>query len=365
MIKELYTLLLILCCSLPLDAQHTEISIHYESFFINGKPTYEGRVWNGKKIEGLLMNSRMVQGIFDDLNSSTRHLFKYPDTGVWDPNRNTQEFIDAMDDWYNHGLLCIVLNMQGGNPKGYGKSMGWENSAYNPDGTLRNDYLARLKKIINKADDLGMIVMLGYFYFGADQLLNDENSVINATRNITEWILKNDYTNVIVEIANECNLPYYDHEILNEKRITELIELVKSINIDGKRLLVSTSYSGGNIPSEKVISTSDFVLLHGNGVDKPEKIKEMIRKTRDSDGYTPKPILINEDDHFDFQAPESNFTAAVDEYASWGYFDYRMEDEGYDEGFQSVPVNWKISSERKRVFFNKVKEITGGTNYKK
>ena len=34
-----------------------------------------------------------------------------------------------------------------------------------------------------------------------------------------------------------------------------------------------------------------------------------------------------------------------------------MKNEGFDEGYQSVPVNWGISSDRKRGFFNKVKEI--------
>ena len=40
-----------------------------------------------------------------------------------------------------------------------------------------------------------------------------------------------------------------------------------------------------------------------------------------------------------------------------GFFDFRRENEGFDEGYQSVPVNWGISSERKKEFFNKVKEI--------
>jgi hypothetical protein len=70
------------------------------------------------------------------------------------------------------------------------------------------------------------------------------------------------------------------------------------------------------------------------------------------------PILFNEDDHFDFDKPENNFTAAVGEYASWVYFDYRMRGEGFDEGYQSVPVNWEISSDRKRGFFNLLREIT-------
>ena len=64
---------------------------------------------------------------------------------------------------------------------------------------------------------------------------------------------------------------------------------------------------------------SDFLLIHGNGVSDPKRIAEMVRKTRAVPGYTAKPILFNEDDHFNFDKPENNFTAAVSEYASWGF----------------------------------------------
>jgi hypothetical protein len=37
---------------------------------------------------------------------------------------------------------------------------------------------------------------------------------------------------------------------------------------------------------------------------------------------------------------------------------FRRKGEGMDEGYQSPPVNWGISSERKRSFFNLVSEIT-------
>ena len=60
--------------------QKTVVSIQHDEFYINGRPTYEGRYWKGNKIQGLLINSRMVQGIFDDLNPETRQLFVYPDT---------------------------------------------------------------------------------------------------------------------------------------------------------------------------------------------------------------------------------------------------------------------------------------------
>src|SRR5258706_15267019 len=49
----------------------TVVSISGDSFQINGRPTYQGRRWNGHRIEGLLLNARFVQGIFDDLNPQT------------------------------------------------------------------------------------------------------------------------------------------------------------------------------------------------------------------------------------------------------------------------------------------------------
>jgi len=43
------------------EKRQTTVSIDGEKFLINGVPTYKGRTWQGYKIEGLLMNSRMVQ----------------------------------------------------------------------------------------------------------------------------------------------------------------------------------------------------------------------------------------------------------------------------------------------------------------
>ena len=113
------------------------------------------------------------------------------------------------------------------------------------------------------------------------------------------------------------------------------------------------------LPGSAVLKASDFVLLHGNGVTKPDRIAGLVRLTRQLPGYTPKPIVFNEDDHYDFDQPWNNFVAATSEHASWGFFDYRMKGEDLDEGYQSVPVNWGLSSARKQAFFRLLSEITG------
>ncbi len=335
---------------------NTTVTIVGEDFHINGRPTYAGRVWRGHRIEGLLLNSRMVQATFDDRNTNTVARWAYPDTGRWDADRNTREFIAAMPDWRRHGLLAVTVNLQGGSPEGYSRAQPWENSAFNLDGSLRTAAFARLERILDRADELGMAVILGYFYFGQDQRLTNETAVIRATDDATRWLLERGWRNVLVEIDNECNVSYH-HDILKPARVSELIVRAQRQQRDGRRLLVSTSYGGGTVPGTNVAAVADFLLLHGNGVSRPAALADLVRKTR-ALLAKPKPILINEDDHYGFDQPENNFTAALGEHASWGFFDYRRRGEGFDEGYQSVPVNWGIASARKRAFFGLVAEVT-------
>jgi hypothetical protein len=346
--------------ALAASAPRTAVAIRGEKFLVNGQPTYIGRTWSGVSIEGLLMNSRMVQGIFDDLNPETRAKWAYPDTGKWDAERNTREFIAAMPEWRRHGLLAFTLNLQGGSPEGYSAKQPWHNSAINADGSLRPDYLARAARILDRANELGMVVILGVFYFGQDERVADEAAVIRAVDNTVDWLLARGDRHVLLEINNESNVRY-DHAILKPDRVHELIARVRAHQAkDGRRLLVGTSYGGGRVPDNSVVKVSDFLLVHGNGQADPAKITAMVEKTRALPAWRPLPIVFNEDDHFDFDKPANNFVAAVRAGASWGYFDFRMKGEGFVDGYQSVPVDWGINSARKKAFFAKLREITGG-----
>jgi hypothetical protein len=314
------------------DPRKTTVAIVGDAFHINGKPTYQGRTWKGKKIEGLLLNSRMVQGIFDDLNAETRSRWNYPDTGKWDADRNTREFVAAMPEWRKHGLLSFTISLQGGSPQGYSRQQPWHNSAITAEGELRPEYMARLEKILDRADELGMVPILTVFYFGQDQRLKDEAAVKRAVERTIDWVHGRGYTNVLLEINNECDVNY-DHAILKPDRVHELIEHAKNYSAHrlparaGKesdaakkqppRLYVSTSYGGGTVARENVVRAADFILMHGNGVKDPARIAEMVRQVRKVNGYRPMPVLINEDDHFDFDKPTNNMVAAIGEFCSW------------------------------------------------
>lgn len=346
----------------------TTVSIDGEQFSINGRLTYAGRDFRDRSIEGLLMNVRAVQATFDDQNPETRDRWAYPDEGTWDPERNLSELLAALPSWREHGLLAVTVNFQGGSPEGYSKQQPWDNSAFEPDGRLRDAYLDRMRRVLDRLDELGMVAIVGYFYQGQDERLADERAVVRAVDGATEWLLGGGWTNVVVEIANECDVPNYEHEILGPRRTHELIRRVKDASAGGRRLLASTSYRGGTIPTENVLRVADVALIHGNGVTDPAVMTWLVDRTRHRCGVVgrPMPIVVNEDDHFAFDKPSNNMLAAVDRYASWGFFDAGPGSGGggargnYVDGYQLVPVNWGINTPTKRGFFDLLREVTGG-----
>ncbi|MCZ6893579.1 MAG: hypothetical protein O7H40_05970 [Gammaproteobacteria bacterium] len=378
--------------------RETSVSINGGDWLINGRPTYSGRSWRGLRIEGLLLNSRMANGIFDDLNPITRALWAYPDTGEWDPNRNTQELIAALPTYRQCGLVAIGLNLQGASPFGYyryddasidallgrirrshpeatqetvwqglfsTRSQPWETGAFNPDGTLRPEFLTRAAAVIEAADKLGMVVCLGLFYFGQDERLVDEAAVFSAVDSACRWVLESGFTNVVVEIANEVDIPLYEHEVLTAPKVHTLIERVRAIEHQGRRLLAGTSVSGRVAPTAEIVAASDFVLLHGNHLDDPAEIVSRIANTRSLATYRGQPLLFNEDDHFDFDRAENNFFNALAGRAGWGYFDPGQGAGGraafgdYVEGYQNPPINWGINTNRKAAFFEALRAVTG------
>jgi len=334
----------------------TKLEIEKDKFKINGQYTYAGCIFENKPVEGLLFNVRAVQAIFDDENPDTRKYWKYPDTNEWDPDRNTDEFISALLDWKKHGILGFTVNLQGGMPIVKTEfSQPWINSAFYPNGSLKPTYLSRLQKVLDAADQLGMIVIVGLYYFGQDERLQDEDAIINGVDNAVKWLLRTGYENIIVEINNECDVPAYEHEILKPERVHELIKYAKKLTLGDRRLLVSTSFSGGKIPTEEVLKEADLILVHGNR-QTPNGIKRLVAEIRSTDIYRhqPKPIVFNEDG-----TDIRNLDAAFDVYASWGYYDQGSNN--YKDGFQSPPVNWRINTKTKQKFFKHVAEITSSS----
>ena len=161
----MFSLVFIFFCLLTnfvFGAGKTSISIDGTNFKINGEITYNNAKNND--VHGLLINSRMINSIFDNSAEEYNYLFKYPDTGKWDPTRNTNEFVSNLTTYKSYGMLSFTVGLQGGNPFGYGfnepnniSGQPWINSAYDEKtGDLVPAYFTRLQQILKETDDIGM-----------------------------------------------------------------------------------------------------------------------------------------------------------------------------------------------------------------
>lgn len=162
------------------------------------------------------------------------------------------------------------------------------NSAFDSDGSLRESYLHRVRRVIDACDREGLVVILGCFYQRQDQVLKDEDSVRRGLLNVVDWIVRNGFQNVVLEIANEFDHRGFDHRILRSiERRSEFIRLVKRA---APGLLVSTSGLGHGRYPHRLAEVADFVLIHFNGTT-VEDIPDRISALKEHG----KPIVCNED----------------------------------------------------------------------
>ena len=185
----------------------------------------------------------------------------------------------------SHGVRAFTLCLQGG-------SCGYEgavNSAFNPDGSLRETYLKRVRRVIEACDRNGAVVILGCYYQRQDQVLKDEAAVRAGVVNVANWVREHGFTNVVLEIANEFSHAGFDHKLLKSAGAeAELIALAKKT---APGLLVATSGLGdGELPDEAA-RAGDFLLIHFNNTPL-DKIPGRIAALKKHG----KPIVCNEDD---------------------------------------------------------------------
>lgn len=341
----------------------TVVSIDQGGFRVNGTPTHAGRRFRGRPVEGLLLNSRMANAIFDDLNPETRHLWAYPD-GPWDAERNLAGFIAAMPAWRAAGLDAVTVSLQGGSPiagahRRYGRGVPqpWMSSAFEDDGTPRPGFMSRLGRLLGAADRIGLVVMLNLFYFGQDARLQGEDAVLRATDATVDWLAARGDRHVILDVVNEADHDLYTQPALTAPKVAALLRRIAA-RAPG-RFPLGCSMRGGRLPPAEVLRASDILFLHGNHLPGPAAVARLVAEARAMPDYRGQPILFNEDPSSDLSAEENHLTAAVMAGAGWGLLDIRAPGEGFSEGFQGVPADWSIGSDRKRRFFDLVAEIAG------
>jgi hypothetical protein len=298
----------------------TRVAIKDNRWLINGRPTYAST-----RSEGLLLNVRMVNAVFEDR--------RRPD---FDPDANADRFLAKLPEYVAHGVRAFTISLQGGMP-GY---EGAVNSAFRADGSLDEKYLKRVGRVIEACDRQGAVVILSCFYQRQDQVLKDEDAVRAGVTNVARWLKKRGFTNVVLEIANEYGHGGFDHKLLRSAE--GQVELLRLAKAAAPELLVSTSSLGDGRIDAAVARASDFVLIHFNGV-KLDLIGDRIAALRKFG----KPIVCNEDD----KIGESGVRAAelcVANRASWGFMTEKVN--------QHFPFRFQGAADDPAVY-RKLKEL--------
>ena len=295
----------------------TRLTIDGPRFRLNGSLTYAGQ-----PPEGMLLNVRMVNSVFQDDGRPE-----------FDPESNTAEFLGMMQEYVTHGVRAFTVSLQGGYP-GYD---GARNSAFQPDGSLKSAYLARVARVVERADALGAVVILSLYYQRQDQILGNEQAVRTGVIKTVDWVKQKGYRNIILEVANEYGHPGFGHAVLrSDAGVADLIRLAQDRH---SSLPVSASTRGNARTTPRVAAASDVILVHFNDLSTSE-IRTRVRDLRAT--YRTKPIVGNEDDRTG-SAAVGALTASVEAGASYGlmveqvnqrypfYFRGRSDDrEAYD-----------------------------------
>ena len=112
----------------------------------------------------------------------------------------TDQLIKNLDSFKGYGVNTFSVFIMGSR---FGDIKGFK-----PDASLDPVYSARLAKIIEAADDRGMVVLVGCLYWSTSKANEDlkswtQEDANKAVANTVAWLSKNKYQNVFVDVDNE------------------------------------------------------------------------------------------------------------------------------------------------------------------
>jgi len=302
---------------------HTRIGVTGRAFYLNGRPTYSELPDCPDALRGLLMNARMIQGVFDD-RVDPRRFDRFG--RVFNPDRNTDALVDALPAWYAAGLRAVTVGFQGGGPCYTIRNDELRNNPFGEDGsTMDPAYLRRMDRLIRAADALGMAVIVSLFYGAQTRFLQDDDAVLAAVKAAANWLRDQRYGNIIVEIANEHDIAEYRlHPILATS--AGIVRLLGVARRESGGMLVGCSGTGGYFDAS-IAQASDVILLHGNDQSR-QKLWNLIQKAK---AIRPeRPVVVNEDSQ-----ALSNMAVCLREGVSWGYYNNMTK--------QEPPADWRIT----------------------
>ncbi|MHB0858622.1 MAG: hypothetical protein ACYC5M_13780 [Anaerolineae bacterium] len=301
-------------------------------------------------LAGLVLNHRVVNGIFDDLGPCTdydadgREDWAFQGTGRWDPELNTDRFVKAMRWWREQGVIGFTIGLQGDNPRpGTSDEVrlveaGADSSAFEPDGSLRPAFMGRLRRILDAARELDMVPIVNYFtLWGIARI--QEQAIGDAVDNATRWLLENGFDRLLIEVAHECDAEGYPaplglprvHEMVY--RVKDCVDLYNDRTGQERRFYVGCSLSGAYLLPEAAATlpetfmrSVDVLFPHGDGRTTEEFRAglQALRERARVAARKPLPIVCNRDvrlptgEEPDCGGDLEHLEMCLEEHVSWG-----------------------------------------------
>ncbi|MDA0204839.1 MAG: hypothetical protein O3A53_09120 [Acidobacteria bacterium] len=270
-----------------------------------------------RRARGKLILVDASQGLFED-----EWLSEQP----FDPAANTDALIAALDLYKKYGVLAVAVSLQGADP-GYsaerngivrksgalfGDKEGALISAFEPDGSLKPAWTARLGKLLQAADERGMFVKLTYFQPAQDEALDSPEAIVAGARNMTRWLVAGDHRNVIIDVAAGWDVEgEWDHLEFIPRNIANLIGVIREqFNGASFSLPIGAASGPSMMYPVSLAQVCDLVLLDERGL-KPDLVARRFAQMSDYD----RPLGVVVDAGKELTLSASTF----DKSASWTY----------------------------------------------
>ena len=159
---------IVICAACPSKAGKHVFAVRGDQVLLNGKPV---------KIIGLRCSNALMT------------------------DKTTQDLIERLLLYRMNGVNTVGVYFMGSR---FGDIKG-----YRPDASLDPVYAARMGRLIEAADELGMIVLVGCLYWSESRAKEDlvgtwkQADANQAVANTVKWLSEHDYRNIFVDPDNE------------------------------------------------------------------------------------------------------------------------------------------------------------------
>jgi len=183
----------------------------------------------------------------------------------------TDQLIANLDIYKNLGVNTMIVYYMG--------TSGGYSDPFSSDGkSIDVAHQSRMEKIIDACASRNMIVIVGIFYQISNSVhLKDWTASVQAVATVADLLKKKNYTNVIINIANEQNSGTYGTlpwaGVNNPNKIFQMINAVKQV--DPNRFVGAGGYDHNKNIIIGKNSVVDVLLFNTNG---PEVSKDLFNR---------------------------------------------------------------------------------------